>query len=82
MDRDVHLKAELRARGEGDDRKWVGVFWPVDDEGNPVGDKQLEMDFGGPGELGPRIAFNLYIKEMVKLPEWSLREDAARKERP
>jgi hypothetical protein len=68
------MKAELRSRGEGRDRLWVGVFWPVDENDNPVGDKQIEIDFGGPGELGPRMSFNLYVKELVKQPGFSLVE--------
>jgi len=62
----MRFKAELRKREDG----YHGVIWPVDARGEPVGDKQLEMALG-PAELGARLYFNLYIKELVKQPGWS-----------
>lgn len=67
------MRAELRKRDDG----MHGVFWVVDEAGNPVGDQQMEIYFG-PDCLGSRLAFSLYVQELAKQPGWSLAEEVNR----
>ncbi len=66
----MKVMTELRKRDDG----WHGVLWLVDDDGNPVGDQQMEW-FMGTAELGARLGFNLYIAELAKRMGWTQGEE-------